>query len=609
MIFLESLQAYTTALPSKQARVLILSSVLALTGVLNGCAQREQPRALLASTFEATSQEAQAMVVTANPHATRAGELILEQGGSAVDAAVAIEAVLSLVEPQSSGLAGGGFMLHWNAKTQTMTAYDGREVAPAGTTPTLFLGENGEPIPFLQAKNSGLSTGVPGAVAMLNLAHSEQGKLPWSSLFDHAKALASNGFDVSPRLANSIGLYNGRLIPKTREEGPLDAYHYFYDDQGQIRERLVNPEYAATLEAIARDPRAFYTGAIAQAIVDAVAQTPRAGTLTLEDLASYEAQRRTALCTAYRGLRACGPPPPSSWVGVGMMLGMLEHSAFPSDDRNRDWATVIEAQRLAYADRDQYVADTAFVQVPLQGMLAPEYLKQRAASIDPEQAIASVTPGDPWPFEPVKTARRDYGRDTTIDHAGTTHFVVVDHAGNVVSMTASVESIFGNSRMAGGMILNNQLTDFARDPFDDQGALVANHPAPGKQPRSSMSPTIVLDQNNEFVLATGSPGGNSILAYTLKTLVGVLDWGLTPQQAVDLPNVVARGNVVRVESDRATPEFIEDMRTRGFEIKESAGENSGLSVIQRTQAGLLLGGVDPRREGVVTAVPAPSIEQ
>ncbi|MDP5070644.1 MAG: gamma-glutamyltransferase, partial [Congregibacter sp.] len=314
------------------------------------------------------------------------------------------------------------------------------------------------------------------------------------------------------------------------------------------------------------------------------------------------------LCMDYRALTLCGPPPPASWVAVGMTLGMLEASAFPTGDEMRDWSMFTEAQRLAYADRDFYVADDDQVPVPIGGMLNPDYLAQRAALISPDSAAEKVLNGDPWAFEPERSAALP-GKDTTIDYAGTTHFVVVDQWGNAVSMTATVESIFGSTRMAGGMFLNNQLTDFAKEPRDADGVLVANHPAPGKRPRSSMSPTIVLNSDGSFRMATGSPGGNSIIAYTLKTLVGVIDWNLTPQEAVNLPNVVARGDTVRVESDRATPELLESLRKFGFSVKESEGEISGLSVILRHDDGELEGGVDPRREGTIATISAQTLEQ
>ncbi|MEM9313238.1 MAG: gamma-glutamyltransferase family protein [Pseudomonadota bacterium] len=542
-----------------------------------------------------------AIVVTANPHATKAGEAVLRAGGSAVDAAIAIEATLSLVEPQSSGFGGGAFMTYYDAEAQRITVYDGREVAPAGATPDLFLDENGEVYGYLEAKNSGKSIGVPGVVAMLSLAHDDHGTLPWEGLFDYAIDLASNGFDVSPRLKSFFEKYGTRLIPATVEEGPLDAYNYFFDDAGEIRDRIVNTAYADTLQAIRKDPTYLYHGDMAQAIVDAAHFQPRAGTLSLEDIAAYQPRRLEPLCAEYRGLELCGPPPPSSWVAIGMILGILDQLPFPSENREADWATFIEAQRLSYADRDYFVADDTAIDVPIEGMLNPAYLAERAAMIDPEAALPVVEHGDPWAFE-EREAVALLGEDTTIDYAGTSHFVVTDAAGNVVSMTATVESIFGSARMAGGMFLNNQLTDFAKNPRDAEGRLVANHPAPGKRPRSSMTPTIALDAEGKFVLATGSPGGNSIIAYTSKTLVGMLDWGMSPQEAVNLPNVVARGDTVRIESARATPEFIEAMREHGFEVRESEGENSGLSVVYRHGDGRLEGGVDPRREGTIVVI-------
>lgn len=568
------------------------------------------PGAGAASSGISGESAGEAMVVTANPLATEAGAAVLNAGGSAVDAAVAIEAVLSLVEPQSSGLGGGAFMTYFERATQTITIYDGRETAPAGAHSDMFLNIDGEPYGYLEAKNSGLSIGVPGAVALLASAHGDHGKLPWAGLFDRAKSLATEGFDVSPRLRSFFTQYGGRLIPKTAEEGPLDAYHYFFDERGELRERLTNPAYARTLEAISADPDNFYRGPIAEAIAAAAQQPPRAGSLTTEDIAAYRSRKHRPLCVPYRSLTVCGPPPPSSWVAVGMILGMLESLQFPSGDRIADWATFAEVQRLAYADRDHFVADDTALAVPIAGLLNPGYLAQRA-SLVAEQAAERVDHGDPWAFVTSNAATHaqagkiaKLGRDTTIEHAGTTHFVVVDEAGNAVSMTATVESIFGSARMAGGMFLNNQLTDFAKAPRDASGALVANHPAPGKRPRSSMSPTIALNANGDFHLATGSPGGSSIIAYTAKSLVGMIDWKLTPQEAVNLPNVVARGDRVRIESARADARMIQAMRDHGFQVRESAGENSGLSVVLRRADGKLEGGVDPRREGTIAGLRA-----
>lgn len=559
-------------------------------------AEAANPKATLGS-------RAPAMVVTANPIATSTGEEILRAGGTAVDAAIAIESILSLVEPQSSGLGGGGFMVYYHAEDQRVEVYDGRETAPAGAHSDMFLQEDGKRYGYLEAKNSGLSIGVPGMVSLMSLAHDARGKLPWGSLFEPARRLATEGFTPSARLRSFFEKYGMRLIPTTLEEGPLDAYDYFFDEDGVMKERIVNRDYADTLDLIAKDPKDFYRGPLAEAMVAAAAQSPRAGSLSMDDLASYSARKLEPLCMDYRDLTLCGPPPPSSWVAVGMTLGMLEATSFPTGDEMTDWAMFTEAQRLAYADRDFYVADDDWVPVPIRGMLSKEYLAKRSQLISPTVAAKEVLNGDPWAYEPDRTAALP-GKDTTIDYAGTTHFVVVDQWGNAVSMTATVESIFGSTRMAGGMFLNNELTDFAKEPRDADGVLVANHPAPGKRPRSSMSPTIALNGDSSFNMATGSPGGNSIIAYTLKTLVGIIDWGLSPQEAVNLPNVVARGDTVRVESERASPEMLAAMRAFGFTIKESAGENSGLSVILRHGNGQLEGGVDPRREGTIATVAA-----
>ncbi len=545
------------------------------------------------------------MVVTANPLASKAGADILRAGGSAVDAAIAIEAVLSLVEPQSSGLAGGGYMVHFENASNKLSVYDGRETAPSGATERMFLNDEGSSIGFINAKNSGLSTGVPGMVAMLALAHKDHGRLTWGPQFASAKALAQDGFLISPRLAGMIERF-GKYIPSTVEDGPIDAYQYFFDDAGNplsVGTRLVNIAYAKTLDALARDPMAFYRGEIAEQIIAQTSAKPRAGALSLEDLANYQALKKEALCAPYKDAVLCGPPPSSSWVAVAEILGLLEQGAsFSAGGSNdtRNWVMFAQAQRLAYADRDQYVADNVFVDVPLGGLLNPSYLKKRASLIGGEKASTTVVPGDPWAYE--SSTKVAYGVDATNDMAGTTHFVVVDGDGNVVSVTASVESIFGSTRMAGGMFLNNQLTDFSFQPKDDAGKDIANKVAPNKRPRSSMSPTIVLDKDGEFLMATGSPGGNSIIAYTAKSLVGVLDWGLSPQAAVDLPNLVARNDKVRIEQSRASTELISGLRGFGFDVKESAGENSGLSVVLRKADGSLEGGVDSRREGVIEIV-------
>jgi gamma-glutamyltranspeptidase/glutathione hydrolase len=440
-------------------------------------------------------------------------------------------------------------------------------------------------------------------LAMLSLAHEDQGLLEWNSLFKRASQLATDGFNISPRLYGMLERY-GKYIPATLEEGPTEAHEYFFGDNDQphpVGHLLKNPDYANTLKLIAADVSAFYKGPIAAQIAEMVQRPPRAGRLTVEDIAAYQAVKHHALCQPYKDVQVCGAPPPSSWVAVGMILGILENSHGFSEKGAEDpmnWALFAQAQQLAYADRDQYVADTRQVDVPLQGMLHPDYLAQRAALISKDSAMPSISAGDPWKYNTATTAQVN-GIDATQDVHGTTHFVIVDAQGDVVSMTATVESIFGTTRMVGGMFLNNELTDFSFRHTDDKGLPIANAVAPNKKPRSSMSPTIVLDNNGQFLMATGSPGGNNIIAYTAKTLVGVFDWGLSPQDAVDLPNLVARGEKVRLEKDAAPDSLIKALKDFGLNVDASRGENSGLSVILRKPDGTLEGAADKRREGVI----------
>jgi len=573
-----------------------------LSATLIGCSPTEKQ---FEKTTEVTVEKSkpQAMVVTANPHATAAGLEVLKAGGSAVDAAIAVESVLSLVEPQSSGLAGGAFMVHYDSETKSLAVYDGRESAPSGATPDMFMLENGDSMPFLQAKTSGLSTGVPGVLAMLSMAHHDQGELEWSSLFSYASKLANDGFEISPRLHGMLERF-GKYIPSTPEEGPTDAFEYFYDDAGvahPVGYLLKNPAYAKTLATIAKDPTEFYQGDIAKEIAAMVQRAPRAGSLTAEDIAAYKPVKRAALCQNYRDTQVCGAPPPSSWVAVGMIMGILENGPRPSvagPDDPKNWAVMAQAQQLAYADRDQFIADPNFVEMPIKGMLNKEYLANRAKLISDKATPLTYAVGNPWEYNDTpKTTTA--GIDATQDVHGTTHFVIVDKKGDVVSMTATVESIFGTTRMVGGMFLNNQLTDFSFQHHDKNGKAIVNAVAPNKRPRSSMSPSIVLDKNGEFLMATGSPGGNNIIAYTVKTLVGVFEWGLDPQSAVDLPNMVARGKTVRLEKGAAPESLISAMKEMGFTVDASRGENSGLSVIMRKADGTLEGAADKRREGVI----------
>ncbi len=545
--------------------------------------------------------EAVGIVVTANPVATEAGLEILRAGGSAVDAAVAVEAVLGLVEPQSSGLAGGGFLVHYDATSKDIVVFDGRETAPMGATKELFIDDQGNRLSFSDAKNSGLSIGAPGAVALFNLAHNDYGKLPWKDLFAPALRHSIDGFAVSPRMHDTIVTYAPN-IPKTTEEGPIDAYNYLFNDDGMplaAGHILKNPEYAKTLNIIAADPAAFYNGKIATDIAAAAQEMPNGGTLSASDIAGYSARKLAPYCSEYRNTTLCGSPLPSSWVSISMVMGILneapEFSPEGADDP-QNWTLLAEALRITYADNNQYIADDRFVEVPIKGLMNKDYIKERAKLISREGANSVIEAGDPWAYQDEQAAA--FGKDATYDTSGTTHFVIIDAVGNVVSMTATVEGYFGSLRMAGGMFLNNQMTDFSFEYEDADGKPIANAVAPGKRPRSSMSPTIVMDENRDFLMAVGSPGGRSIISYVAKTVVGIMNWGLTPQEAINLPNIVARTELTRIENS-ASPEIIDGLRNFGFQVKATEGEISGLSSVVKTADGTLLGGVDQRREGTV----------
>ena len=528
-------------------------------------------------------------VAAANPLAVEAGMAVLRRGGSAVDASVAVQAVLGLVEPQSSGLGGGAFIMVYDADTREVTTYDGRETAPAAATPELFY-ENGRPLPFMDAVMSGRSTGAPGAVAALAMAQEAHGALAWSTLFDDAERLARDGFVVSPRLAGMIASPAGQA--RTRW---ADAYFTKRDGSRYVAgDTLKNPAYAETVATLARDGiAALRTGPIAEAIVAAVRAEPRPGSLSATDLAEYRPIARDALCRPFRVYVVCIPPPPSSGVALLQLLAMAETpTAAPvlaGGETSADaWTMFAQLQRLMYADRDRYVADPAFVGVPVAGLLDPGYVAGRAALAP--GLTGAATAGTP----PGGVFRAP---DATAEPAGTSHFVVVDAEGNAVSMTTTVESLFGSGRMAGGFFLNNQLTDFSFSPTTADGAPIANAVAAGKRPRSTMSPVIILDQQGRLVGALGSPGGGSILAYNAKGLIGTLVWGLPVQAAFDLPNLVARGPGFGADTSRFGPTLTESLAQRGIVLQPNTSENSGLhGGIWRD--GRWDGGADDRREGV-----------
>lgn len=547
-------------------------------------------------------------ISAANPYAVEAGEAILKRGGSALDAAIATQAVLGLVEPQSSGLGGGGFLLHFDPATGVLRSYDGRETAPASATADRFLKEDGTAMPFYDAVAGGLSVGVPGMVRLLELVHGEHGKLPWSDLFVPAEDLADAGFNVSPRLNGLLG-----RIPRLKQLPAAAAY--FYDEDGAphpVGHLLKNPAYAETLRAIASDGAdVFYTGAIAEAIVTAVNEAPNPGGMTLTDLASYRPIERTPVCGPYRSFEICSMAPPSSGgVTLLQILSLLEPFDLSASgaDSVASLHLLFEASRLAYADRNRFLADqdqAAADGGPTQeelvaGLLNPPYLAARSALIATDKAAESVTAGDPTLFPiadgTMPGAWRGLADDASPEPPSTTHFVIVDGEGRVVSMTSTVEFAFGSHLMAAGMILNNQLTDFSFLPERD-GVPVANAVAPGKRPRSSMSPVIVFDNAGNLAGAIGSPGGPAIIGYVAKTLIGVIDWGLKMQDAVDGPHAVYPRGAPIVEADKFSEETIEALKQLGHE-PNARPLASGLHGFMLLEDGSFDGAADPRREGV-----------
>ena len=558
--------------------------------VLASCA----PAVARPESTEASGAQSPIFVVAANPLAAEAGMAVLRAGGSAADAAVAVQAMLSLVEPQSSGLGGGAFLTWFDGATGEVTVYDGRETAPAGATPTMFLGPDGRPLPVPAAVTSGRATGVPGAVRMLAMAQAEHGKLAWRELFGDAERTAAEGFIVSPRLGRFL---QGRFAQLSAP----DAQAYFAEGDGTLLDpgdRLRNPAYAEFLHRLAEQgPDALYTGETARRIVARATAEPLAGTMTLADLAGYKPVKREALCGRYRVYRVCVPPPPSSGVGILELLALLQHTdiAERGPDDPQAWFLFAEASRLMYADRDRYVADPAFATVPVAGLLDQDYIASRARLIGASAGSppsAGTPPGAPAVAE-----------DRTLEPAGTSHFIVGDAQGNVVSMTTTVESIFGTGRMVDGFFLNNELTDFSFSPTEGDGRPAANAVAPGKRPRSSMVPLLLIDAQGRFAGAFGSAGGNSILAFVGKSMVGAIDWGLPTQEALALPNLVARGAAFQGEVDKFAPGVIEGLAARGVDLRPGQGEDSGVHAVM-IRDGRVDGGYDPRREGRVIVEPA-----
>jgi gamma-glutamyltranspeptidase / glutathione hydrolase len=569
-----------------------LTLIVALPVLGSGCGVDEPPsdRAGNQDREELTAKVAvaeQFMVTAAHPLAVRAGVEILREGGSAIDAAVAVQMVLSVVEPPETGIGGGGFLMYQD-QLSGLHFYDGREVGPASTEADQFT-MLGRPMPLPVAMVSGRAVGVPGLLAMLELAHQRHGRLPWATLFEHAIRHANDGIDMPPRLADQIRQdWTLRLFTDTRR--------HFVRQGRSSSPRLVNPELGRALQAIAAEGAAgFYEGETGTAFVArARARWPLRSRMTTADLTAYEAVEREPLCGRYREWTLCGPPPPSS-AGIALlqMLGMLEH--FPLAELGPDSATAIhlmaEASRLAFADRNRYVGDPAFSDVPVNGLIDADYLRSRASLIDDARAMRQADPGLP-PGIGTEVVAGTPAEDETF---GTTHFSVVDAQGNVAALTSSNESPFGTRMMVSGIIVNNQLTDFTFDPRMPDGSLHPNAPAAGKRPRSSMAPIIVLDADGNTRLVIGSRGGARIIGYVLKVLIGVLDWGKTLEEAIAMPNFLHRGIALELEAGSAVTRHRRALESLGHDVSVTT-LTSGLHGIERIDTGWR-GAADPRLDG------------
>ena len=529
------------------------------------------------------------MISAANPYAAEAGRQMMREGGSAVDAAIAAQLVLTLVEPESSGIGGGDFMMVYDPKTKSETSFDGRETAPQSATPSMFLDASGKPRGHFDAIPGGLSTGVPGVIAMFDMAHKKYGRLPWAKLFGPAIKLAQNGFPVGRKLAATL-----RAFPQLASMPDIKRYFYKADGtplaQGEI---LKNPELARTLRLVAKGgSKTFYSGSLAEHIVDAVQHAPvNPGGMTLADLASYHAVERPAVCGTYRKYRLCSMGPPSSGgIAVLQILGMLER--FPQTQLQPNTLSEVhlftQASRLAFADRAKYLGDPDVINVPVAGLLDPIYVSQRSALIDSAKDMGMATAGTP----PQKHA--DYAPQRTPQLPGTSHLSVVDDRGQVVSMTMTVEFVFGSEVMANGFFLNNELTDFSFEPVRD-GKPVANAPAPGKRPMSAMSPTIVFAPDGKFAIATGSPGGPAIIDFVAQSLIDMIDGGMTAREAVAAPHVLNLNSPTILEKDTALEALTPTLTAMGHTVSARELE-SGLHIVQRVPGGYI-GGADPRRDG------------
>ena len=529
------------------------------------------------------------MAASANPLATEAGYEILKRGGSAIDAMIAMQTTLGLTEPQSSGLGGGAFLVYWDNKAKKLTTFDARETAPKAATPALFLDENGKPMGFMNAVVGGRSVGVPGIPKLLEDVHKRYGKLPWASLFDKPIALAEQGFTVSPRMAKSI---EQNLEPLKRY--PQTAAYFLPDGKplaaGTV---LKNPEFARSVRLLAEKGSApFYQGAQAQNIVRAVTDAvDNPGKISMADLKNYRVIEREPVCAPYREYEVCGMGAPSSGaIALGEILGVLQNQDMKAlgAENIHSWRWIGDASRIAFADRDYYVGDPAFVNVPALALISQAYLKPRAEEIrKADKALENIQAGK---------FGKAYAQGMAVELPSTSHLVVVDKDGNVVSMTTSIENAFGSGLMANGYLLNNELTDFAFNPVGADGKTVANSVAGGKRPRSSMAPTIVMKGGKPY-LAVGSPGGSRIIGFVAKTLVAHIDWGMDIQAAISLPNMLNRGSQYEIEEKTAAADKAAALEKLGYKV-QIRDLNSGVQGIVIGKDGLL-GGADPRREGKV----------
>ncbi|PSC03535.1 gamma-glutamyltransferase [Alsobacter soli] len=578
------------SLPAALA-ALVLATAPALSQTTPAFVPAPAPEASTGRAPHVHGEATRYMVAAANPLAADAGREMLRAGGSAVDAAIAVQLVLNLVEPQSSGIGGGAFLVHWDGKTQTVNTLDGRETAPAAATPDRFMGPDGKPMGFYTAVVGGRSVGVPGTPRLLAEAHKRWGKLPWARLFEPAIRLAENGFAVSPRL-------NGLLAQERylADSSPA-AKALFYGADGKplpVGATLRNPAFARTLRTLAEQGvDAFYAGPIAEDIVATVkGHATNPGDMTLADLAGYTVKEREPVCGRYRAFRICGMGPPSSGaIAVQQMLGVLETQDIARMGEGPEAAHwFAEAGRLAFADRARYLGDPAFVSVPVEGLVDPAYVKSRAALVNPERSMGKAEAGEP----PMRKTER-FAPSDGIEH-GTSHISVVDADMNAVSMTTTIEDGFGARLMTqGGFLLNNELTDFNFSPTEN-GQRVANRVEAGKRPRSSMAPTLVFDAFGRLYAVTGSPGGSQIINFVAKTLVGLLDWKLDPQVAVDLPNRGSRNGPTELEAGTEAAGWKAALEAKGHQVKLME-MTSGIQAIVVTPTGFV-GGADSRREGV-----------